>query len=229
MKRIRLRKYLVIFLIFVLPPFYFLLKKVVKTNPQQISKTEKLPVTSIAPYPSDKPNFSIEMTPIASPTSIPVPTPIPTPDIFTGYTKQQFYITFYGWPDNDPPGNVIAYPKSRYSNSIHDFAGGVGTYKNPITFASDPEHIAIGKIYYVISLRKYIVMEDYCSGCLDSWDFSEKHIDIWMESDSNFKDELLVCQRNLTQKNVEVIVDPPTTLPVDTKALFNKHTGECVI
>jgi hypothetical protein len=37
-------------------------------------------------------------------------------------------LTFYGWPDNDPPGNAIAYPHSRFPSAVHDNAGGTGTY-----------------------------------------------------------------------------------------------------
>jgi hypothetical protein len=37
------------------------------------------------------------------------------------------YVTFYGWVDNSPPGAGIAHP------CIHNHAGGVGTYSNPVT------------------------------------------------------------------------------------------------
>src|SRR5580693_6473343 len=40
-------------------------------------------------------------------------------------------VTFYGWPDNDPPGKAIAHPV------IHQRAGGDGTYCNPTTFATE--------------------------------------------------------------------------------------------
>ena len=33
-------------------------------------------------------------------------------------------MTFYGWPDNDPPGNAIAYPHSQFPSAIHESAGG---------------------------------------------------------------------------------------------------------
>lgn len=172
---------------------------------------------------------SYSVTPL--PTKVPfltnTPPPTPTPNLFAGLRIENFYVTFYGWPDNDPPGNTIAYPKRRYSGSFHDNAGGIGTYKNPITFASDPEHIALGSIYYVISLQKYTVMEDLCTGCIDSWDSSTKHIDIWMDSNSGFEEELLRCQRRQTRKSVEVVLNPPANLPVDTTPLFNKNTGEC--
>ncbi len=58
-------------------------------------------------------------------------------------------ITFYGWPDNDPPGKAIAHPV------IHQLAGGDGTYCNPTTFATERANnktIPYGtKIYVPIS------------------------------------------------------------------------------
>jgi len=44
-------------------------------------------------------------------------------------------VTFYGWPDNDPPSDIIAYPKSDYPSCVHNHAGGNGTYEDPITVA----------------------------------------------------------------------------------------------
>jgi hypothetical protein len=46
-------------------------------------------------------------------------------------TTVQATITFYGWPDNSPPGNKIAH------GIIHKRAGGDGTYCNPTTFATE--------------------------------------------------------------------------------------------
>ena len=49
-------------------------------------------------------------------------------------TTVQATITFYGWPDNSPPGNKIAHP------IIHKRAGGDGTYCNPTTFATEKKN-----------------------------------------------------------------------------------------
>ena len=46
-------------------------------------------------------------------------------------TTVQATITFYGWPDNAPPGNKIAH------GVVHKHAGGDGTYCNPTTFATE--------------------------------------------------------------------------------------------
>jgi hypothetical protein len=58
-------------------------------------------------------------------------------------------VTFYGGPDNDPPGSTeIAYPNSR-----HPAAGGTGTYDDPITAASDPRALPPGTLLYDPRLR----------------------------------------------------------------------------
>lgn len=44
------------------------------------------------------------------------------------------HITFYGAPDNDPPGPATAYN----CGGRNYIAGGTGTYANPLTFASAP-------------------------------------------------------------------------------------------
>ena len=46
-------------------------------------------------------------------------------------TSVRATITFYGWPDNSPPGNKISHPV------LHQHAGGDGTYCNPTTFATE--------------------------------------------------------------------------------------------
>ncbi len=175
---------------------------------------------------SDKNDISsVSISPM--PTNTPTSSPTPTPDIYKGMARDSFFITFYGWPDNDPPGTEIAYPKSKSPNAKHEKAGGIGTYNDPVTFASDPAKIPVGTIYYAPYLKKYIVMEDYCEGCVENWGDGKKHIDIWMESDDNFEEKLVKCQGKWTRKSIEVITNPSGTLPVDSSPLFNQSTGEC--
>jgi hypothetical protein len=91
-------------------------------------------------------------------------------------------ITFYGWPDNAPPGNKIAHP------IVHKHAGGDGTYCNPTTFAterSNNKRIPYGIKIYVPFLKQYFVREDLCTssgpptgsgsnGCYGLW------FDLWI-------------------------------------------------
>jgi hypothetical protein len=75
------------------------------------------------------------------------------------------YFTAYDWWDNTPHGSgQIAFP------GLHQTAGGVGTYANPITLAvgwcldSTGEHpdYKPGTRFYVPAFRRYFRAEDEC-------------------------------------------------------------------
>ncbi|MFI5306855.1 MAG: hypothetical protein ACHQ53_05875, partial [Polyangiales bacterium] len=85
-----------------------------------------------------------------------------TPDASAPQTIDHL-VTFYGWPDNSPPGDGIAYPK------LHKGASGTGTYADPITFASDPNEWPAGTILYLPYLQRYVIMEDSCADCITDW------------------------------------------------------------
>src|SRR5690349_5200667 len=72
-------------------------------------------------------------------------------------TTRTMLVTLFGWPDNSPPGDATAF------GSGH--AGGVGTFSNPVTFATDQHECKPGtKVYYPF-LRRYFVMQDECVAC----------------------------------------------------------------
>jgi hypothetical protein len=127
-------------------------------------------------------------------------------------------ITFYGWPDNYPPGNSIAHPV------IHRVASGAGTYCNPTTFATEPsmdKEIPYGIKIYVPFLKQYFIREDDCTtsgsstgsgsnGCYGLW------FDLWIggnaRSDVN---ALVACERKLTPNaKVRVVLYPGPNEPV---------------
>lgn len=128
-------------------------------------------------------------------------------------------ITFYGWPDNSPPGNRIAHPV------IHKRASGDGTYCNPTTFAterSNNKRIPYGIKIYVPFLKQYFIREDLCAasgpptgsgsnGCFKLW------FDLWVGGTAKSKARAVVgCERELTpSKEVEVILYPREGMPVD--------------
>jgi hypothetical protein len=127
-------------------------------------------------------------------------------------------ITFYGWPDNSPPGNQIAHPV------IHKHAGGDGTYCNPTTFATERANdrsIPYGIKIYVPFIKQYFIREDLCAssgpkrgsgsnGCHKIW------FDLWIggTATSN-KRAVIACERRLTPNGkVDAILWPQSGLPV---------------
>ena len=125
-------------------------------------------------------------------------------------------VTFYGYPDNDPPSKNIAYPQ------IHSEAGGTGTFEDPITMAVgtdsgwDP-----GTVMYILYYQKYLIVEDLCASCTGAW------IDIWMESDASSGQAVIDCENNAPQGSMQVEVGPPPGRTVDPVPLFDPVTQTC--
>ncbi|MBV9232787.1 MAG: hypothetical protein JO030_01985 [Candidatus Eremiobacteraeota bacterium] len=127
-------------------------------------------------------------------------------------------ITFYGWPDNSPPGDQIAHPV------IHRRAEGAGTYCNPTTFATERangKRIPYGIKIYVPFLEQYFIREDLCAasgptsgsgsqGCRKLW------FDLWIGGDAKSNSrEVVECEQRLTpNRQVSVILYPGDGLPV---------------
>lgn len=127
-------------------------------------------------------------------------------------------ITFYGWPDNSPPGNQIAHPV------IHQVASGDGTYCNPTTFATEKKNdvrIPYGIKIYVPFLQQYFIREDDCAhsgprrghgsnGCTGLW------FDLWIGGDKASKAHAVIwCENHLTPNGkVQVVLDPNGSEPV---------------
>lgn len=131
-------------------------------------------------------------------------------------------VTFYGGPDNDPPGSTdIAYPNAR-----HATAGGTGTYADPVTLATDPRELPPGTLVYYPRLQKYFVMEDDCDECIAEWGASKRpHVDLWTGPSGA---ALLRCEETLTPDAPEPIeVNPPADRPVDTRPLYDTATDRC--
>lgn len=148
----------------------------------------------------------------------PPPTPTPPPN---GTTVKS--VTFYGWPDNSPPGTDIAYPQ------IHKGAGGVGTFTDPVTFATSSKLFSPGTKLYVPFISKYVIMEDNCVDCVSDYNKGISHIDIWMNSNASYKKEVLACENKWTPDgSVQIVQNPPSTETVNTTPLFNTSTGKCL-
>jgi 3D (Asp-Asp-Asp) domain-containing protein len=123
-------------------------------------------------------------------------------------------VTFYGWPDNTPPGAAIAHPV------IHATAGGDGSYCDPTTFATEPTKaenalIPYGTRIYIPIVDKYFVREDDCTasgphvgsgsnGCSGVW------TDLWIGGTATTKTPAVVnCENALTPRAAQTIVLHP--------------------
>ncbi|KAI9703505.1 MAG: hypothetical protein M1820_005809 [Bogoriella megaspora] len=129
-------------------------------------------------------------------------------------------ITFYGFPDNDPPGAGTAYNCGGRNN----IAGGTGTFDDPLTFASDPNEYSQCEIIYLPYLKKYLRMEDECAQCETDWANGKAHVDIWTGSSTvNGGSTQEDCENSLTPDGgQEVLRQPASTYTVDWLALYSK-------
>jgi hypothetical protein len=146
-----------------------------------------------------------------------------------GGRMQAVYMTFYGWPDNSPPGNAIAYQKSDGFPTVHNSAGGAGTYADPITFATDRAELPVGTLLFAPVLEKYLIMEDDCAECDTDWSGSQKwHIDVWMNSNgSDNSNAVLDCEDQWTRTTTTVEVNPPPGRNATSPRLFDPGTNTC--
>lgn len=142
------------------------------------------------------------------------------------------YITYYGWYDNTPPGCATAYSGC---------AGGTGTYRNPITFASYRKEFPLHAIVYYPTVEKYFVMGDECQECQADWTGKGPdggphlhHLDLWLGGEKGNEFDVINCEDGLTQGMpngrpllTPLILDPPSDLPVSSEPLFDSRTNHC--
>jgi hypothetical protein len=136
-------------------------------------------------------------------------------------------VTSYGYNDNDD-GNghygtaVIAYPQI-HSQATED----LGTYDQPVTFATDQNEFAPGTVIYVPHVQKYFIMEDGCVECSSDWQDGNHHVDLWMGPASMQPEPALDdCEASITG-NFDIVVNPDSGLPVDTNPMFSG--GQCTV
>jgi Ricin-type beta-trefoil lectin domain len=144
----------------------------------------------------------------------------------------EVYATYYGWFDNTPPGCATAYSGC---------AGGTGTYRHPITFASDKKEFPVGTILYYPAIEKYVRMGDDCQECDEDWSGKGPdggprlhHVDIWIGGKGGNEFDIINCEDGLTEGLpsgapllTPFIVHPPSDLPVSTEPLFDSPTNHC--
>lgn len=118
--------------------------------------------------------------------------------------------TFYGFPDNDPPGPLIAKDCGRGYT-----AGGTGTYSDPVTFASAEGEFSPCEIIYDPYVQKYLRFEDHCAGCTVNWQRGIIHIDVWTgDSVADGGADQIDCEFALTKGTQTIVRNPRLDLPV---------------
>ncbi|BCR95345.1 uncharacterized protein AKAW2_20285A [Aspergillus luchuensis] len=133
--------------------------------------------------------------------------------------------TFYGYPDNDPPGSDISEDCGRGMA-----AGGIGTHDNPLTFATAPGEFDRCEVVYSPYLRKYLINEDYCEQCTKDWKSHIWHVDVWLGGNSTtYGTEQLKCENSLTsdEESQVVVKSPSSTLPVDLTSFYLGGNSVC--
>lgn len=162
---------------------------------------------------------------------------------------EQVSVTFYGYPDNSPPGSGIecdldskgdcdACNNGDSSNITRattcgprgQTAGGNGTFEDPLTMASAGQWFCHLEVVYLPYLQKYLRYEDYCQQCIeDAANGKVTHIDIWTGSiTTNGRNVQIACENSLTPGNTQTMVrNPPADLPVDGELLKVMSESYC--
>ena len=71
-------------------------------------------------------------------------------------------------------------------------------------------------------LQRYYVMEDTCVECSEDWLQNKPHVDLYV---SGTGAQLAACEDRLTMDNAEIIIDPPSNLPVKAGSACNAGLG----
>jgi hypothetical protein len=150
------------------------------------------------------------------------------------YREGSVQLTFYGYPDNDPPSANTAYN----CGGRNYVAGGIGTYDDPLTMASAQGEFNRCETIYVPYLEKYVrckstssqtpipsndkltgreTDEDYCQQCTDDFKSGKHHIDVFTGSSKvSGGQEQINCEDRLTPDGDVVIVrNPDSSYAVD--------------
>jgi hypothetical protein len=122
------------------------------------------------------------------------------------------YVTFYGFDDNDDGNPSHLFTDVISNASVHRSANeDLGTFDRPGTLATDKNFLTPGTRVYVPALERYYVMEDTCVECSEDWSRDKLHIDLYV---SGTGPELAACEDRLTMESTDIIIDPPSNLPV---------------
>lgn len=144
-------------------------------------------------------------------TSVTISTPPPPPP--SGEENIWAYTTSYSYWDNTPVGSAaISHPV------LHQTAGGVGTYADPITIAvghsiinnQDILDYPAGTKFYIPNVRRYFIVEDTCGDgalpqngpCHTGYPAgTTAWVDMWIDGQSGTQTSVTNCANFLTDTN----------------------------
>jgi hypothetical protein len=153
-----------------------------------------------------------------------------------GETQLTVYVTAYTYYDNTPPGSAaISNPV------IHQKAGGIGTYTDPITLAVghsivNGQHFMdypAGTKFYIPNVRRYFIVEDTCGDgntpqngpCHTGYPSNASAwIDMWIDGQSGTASSSTSCANKVTGVFL-VVKDPAPNYAVVPGAVFSN--GSC--
>lgn len=147
----------------------------------------------------------------------------------------QAYVTGYSFWDNAPPGRIEISHRLR-----QDYAGGMGTYSNPVTLAvghmkvagQDRLDIPAGTLFYLPYLRKYAVVEDTCNDgqsqqpgpCHGGYE-GNLWLEIYLGGDMSDQAQAARCREKITAVQ-PVVMDP---LPDKSVVVGPVTEGGCYV
>lgn len=128
-----------------------------------------------------------------------------------GEQRIEAWITGYTYWDNSPPGSAaIARP------TVHDKAGGIGTWEDPITLAvgrgNAGWHYPPGTRIYLEDFKKYAVVEDLCGAC-GAGRKGRRHFDLYLGGQNTTARAAHSCALKITAVR-PVVVYPGPDYPV---------------
>jgi hypothetical protein len=141
--------------------------------------------------------------------------------------RLKIWATYYGWFTNTPPGCTTAY--------LTGCAHGTGTFRDPVTLASDPKEFPPGTRFYYPTVKKYFVMGDECTTCVTAWKTTghQRQVDLWIGGEGGTAFAAINCEDALTQYSTTgpvlttFIENAPAHLHVSKAPLFTARTGRC--
>jgi len=128
--------------------------------------------------------------------------------------------TWYGPPDNSPPGNGISGPACGTPHGA--VAGGVGSFANPTTYA-DPQNLnSFCQRAYDPFMKMDLIHQDQCNPCGGQ---NTNHIDIWIGGTASSNATAVESCENDWTTTTTIIQNAPSSEPVDTSPVYSNSGG----